>query len=151
MTTAVDDLTTPKRQHIQHYYGDVVRVMFIAAGLLMLISLPYFTDLNLIPVPLFVAVGAILLVSVLAGVMNPLQPVLMFFNLIVSLSGFAIFESYAVESYLANQALFFLVNQLLAALFFFALYYSTKTLRGYFLRKKQSPLSDTQEIPSDAP
>jgi hypothetical protein len=43
-----------------HYYGDLVRKLFLAGGLLMLISLPFFQFF--VPVSMFVAIIAILVI-----------------------------------------------------------------------------------------
>lgn len=117
----------------KHYYGNVVRAMFFGAGLIMLLGLPYFVNMNLIPVPIFFSVATILLLGLFAGIINPIQPVTIIIDFIVSLAGLLVFENYALASFNANPWAFFLVNQALAILFFVSLYYSTKSLRGYFV------------------
>jgi hypothetical protein len=129
------NLYSPTLQRTAHYYGDVVRAMLFAAGLLMLIGLPYFTQQGLIPLPVFGSIGLILIIGLIAGAINPLQPVVMIINVVVSLVSLLSFEFYAVQSYGDSQWLFFLVNQCLAILFFFTFYYGTKSLRGYLLSK----------------
>jgi uncharacterized membrane protein len=117
-----------------HYHGDVVRVFMVIGGALMSMALPFFTDL--IPVPIFFSVLAILILVVLSGLLNPQQKWLALANAAISGLAFLIFEYHAI---LALQAmsfrnLFFIVNQLLAFVFFIATYYATKTARGMFLK-----------------
>lgn len=118
----------------EHYYGDVVRVMFMGAALLMIIGLPYFTQQGLLPVPLSVSIFGIVVLGVLAGLINPRQTYTIILNFAVALTGLLFFEYYAISNFLDNQTAFFIANQCLAILFFVALYYATKTLRGHYAK-----------------
>jgi len=118
---------------VQHYYGDTVRRLFVLGGLIMILTLPFFT--NLLPVPLFISILAIVVVAIVAGATNPLQKSVAWFNLVTAAVAFLVFEYYAVDAYMmysADSVLFF-TNQILALIFFFAVYFSTKTLRGKLL------------------
>lgn len=113
---------------LPHYYGDIVRKLFLWGGLIMLLTLPFFNQF--LPVPAFVSMLAILVIGLVAGFTNPLQRWVMFLDIVVALVGLIAFEYHAVSQYSVIPLLLFLIDQLLAVIFFFALYFSTKTLRG---------------------
>ncbi|MBI2055123.1 MAG: hypothetical protein HYT39_03440 [Candidatus Sungbacteria bacterium] len=123
-----------------HYYGDAVRRLFLLGGIIMILTLPFFS--NLIPVSGWVSLFAIIVVGVVSGLTNPMHIWVAVFNLVISVIAFAVFEYYAVLQYLADgnakETWFFLTNQALALIFFVAIYYATKTLRGDLLRKKDA-------------
>lgn len=121
-----------------HYYGDTVRQLFVVAGLLMLASGPFFR--SALPVPAFVSVLAVLLVGLAAGLINPRQLWTIGLNTVVALVGFVVFEYYALMAYGGVSILFFWVNQILALIFFIALYLSTKTLRSKCLPDRRVQL-----------
>ena len=120
-----------------HYYGDLVRLLFFLAGTLLLLGLPLLR--SLIPVPLYVSIFAILALVFVAGLTNPAQKWLSFVDVITSSIGFIVFEYYAVLTFSsAEDFFFFLVNQTLAALFLFAFYFATKTMRGFLVKERKS-------------
>src|SRR3989338_1746568 len=101
---------------VEHYYGDKVRTLFIIGGLIMLASYPFFSSLINAPMP--IAILACLALAVFGGLMNPEQKWVIFLNTVIPLVAF------------------FWVNQVLALIFFFAAYLSTKSLRGIHLAGK---------------
>ncbi len=127
-----------EKSFTRHYYGDVVRFCFLLSAAVMLISLPFLN--NRLPIPVFFSLLAILAIGIFAGVTNPLQKSTAAINLAVSAIALVAFEYYAVKSYLMYSItdLLFIINQLLALIFLFATYYSTKTLRAKLLDKKDS-------------
>ena len=118
-----------------HYYGDNVRKLFILGAIIIMLSLPFFSDL--LPVPVFVSIASILTLGFAAGLTNPTQMWVVIVNTIISASALVIFEYYAVANYLSDSIRYVLslINQILAIVFLIALYYSVKTLRGMFLRR----------------
>lgn len=127
---------------VSHYYGDIVRKLFLAAGVIMLVSLP--ATISLL---------AVLAVTIVAGLTNPRQMWVMWLNAAVSLAGIVAFEYHAILSSGTDPAWLFVVDQVLALLFFFALYYSIKTLRGQVVpdvRGQQPPIVfEEPEAPED--
>lgn len=118
-----------------HYYGDIVRKLFILAGAMMVIGTPFFK--NEISVPLIFPALAIAAFALVAGLTNPNQRWVAMINVALSAISLIIFEAYALENYQTTESAtgaFFIATQALAIIFFFALYFSTKTLRGRFLR-----------------
>jgi len=111
-----------------HYYGDLVRKLFMAAAVIMLIGLPFFHDY--IPVPVNYSVLGIILLGIFAGLVNPKLYLVTLLNTMIATVALIAFEFYAIKSFTQQQSFFFVINELLAIIFLFALYYSTKTLRG---------------------
>src|SRR3989344_6236662 len=116
----------------EHYYGDVVRQMFMVGAMIMVLSLPLVKDK--IALPLFLSLIAIVGLGLAAGMTNPRQRAVIWVNTAISAFALAIFEYYAIKSFSEFKTLFFIANQLLALLFLAALYFSTKTLRGMLLK-----------------
>jgi hypothetical protein len=120
-----------------HYYGDVVRRIFIAIGAIMISTAPFFK--TLIPTPVFISVIAVVVICIAAGAANPRQRFASIINFGISITGFILLEYYAILSYDPagdfRTKIFFLTNQLLAILFFIAIYYSTKTIRAFYIYK----------------
>ncbi|KKQ77373.1 MAG: hypothetical protein UT00_C0013G0004 [Parcubacteria group bacterium GW2011_GWA1_38_7] len=119
----------------RHYYGDLVRFLFMLAAIIMLITLPFL--IGKLPVPLYISIMVILAIGVLAGITNPLQKWISILNGLISTAALFIFEFYAVNSFSTSgvKTLYFITNQLLAVVFLFALYYSIKTLRAMFIKE----------------
>lgn len=113
-----------------HYYGDLVRKLFMAAAVVMLVSLPVFS--KEIDTSLVLSLMGILLVSLAAGYMSPVSKTSAWFNVLIAAGGLFVFELAAVQAYVPTNGVtsFFLVNQALAVLFLFSLYFGVKTARG---------------------
>jgi hypothetical protein len=121
-----------------HYYGDIIRRLFLSAGIIMLITLPFFSAL--IPFPVVISAVGVLIIGFVAGMTSPRQQWVIILNLLVSITGLVLFEYYAVTAFRMQPqtqitTLFFWTNELLAIIFFFTLYYSGKTLRGHILNR----------------
>jgi hypothetical protein len=121
----------------QHYYGDVIRTLFVLAGVVMLVMLPFFTPL--IKMPLFISIIGILVLAIFAGFLNPRQLWIVVANTIIAVIACAIFEYNAAITYvtpttdLSLSKGFFWVNQILAFLFFVSIYLGVKSVRGKIL------------------
>ena len=115
-----------------HYYGDVVRKLFIAASIIMIVTLPFLT--NRLPVPAFVSIIIIVLLSLAAGFLAPRNKLFISLNLLISIGAVLVFEYYAVDAYRTYSLtdMLFAVNQVLAMIFLFASYYASKTTRSLF-------------------
>lgn len=115
-----------------HYYGDLVRKLFIVAGMIMIIGLPIFKDS--IPFPIYSSILGILIIGLLAGWTNPVQKWISMADIFISLIGLIIFEYYAIIDFQNSYWIIFPVDQLLAIIFFFSIYYGTKSLRGFLVK-----------------
>src|SRR3989344_1493474 len=129
-----------KQETFKHYHGDKVRVLFVIADFIMVVVFPFFRSLISLPMPLSI-LGSIAL-AVFGGLMNPKQKWVIFLNTLLPVVAFLFFEYYAVYAYNnlspaeSLHRTFFWVNQLLALIFFFAAYLSTKSLRGALVPDK---------------
>lgn len=58
-----------KGRQIPHYYGDVVRTLFLMGGVVILLSLPFYSDL----IPFSTSMSAVLVVLLAFGaaIINP--------------------------------------------------------------------------------
>lgn len=117
-----------------HYYGDLVRKLFLSAAIFMLIMLPFMN--RFLEVPLYISILIAIAISIFAGITNPVQKWVALFNFIIAIVGASLAEYQAVVGYntysFAHRT--FWANQILAVIFLVALYYSTKTVRGMFLK-----------------
>ena len=113
-----------------HYYGDIVRKLFLGGAFGMLVTLPFVNAL--LPVPLFYSLLAIIILSLVAGFMRPGKVWTIVIDEIITIAAVLIFEYYAVDYYAIYSFgnWLFIMNQLLALDFLIALYFNTKTLRS---------------------
>jgi hypothetical protein len=129
-----------EKDNLYHYYGDRIRGLFMFTGILMVVSLPFFS--SLIQVPIMVSILGILALAVLGGFLNPSQKWIIVADTFVAIFGFIAFEYYAVKAYLAVPPVsvlntyFYWLNQIFALLFFLTVYLCIKTLRGKILASK---------------
>ena len=132
-----EETRSPKNYPPEHYYGDYVRKLFLLGGALMMVTYPFFQ--KYIDVPLSLSIFIILMIVLLAGFQNPTNRWIVICNTLVAIVACGIFEYRAVHFYLSSgfdeAPLFFLVNELLALIFFVAIYYSAKTSRGVLFTK----------------
>ena len=99
----------------------------------MLLTLPLFT--KLLPVTSLVSVLIVIVLGFVAGLVSPAHRTVVVVNTLVAALGMFFYEYYAVVGYFLPDGtqyrdLFVFTNQALAIIFFFALYYSSKSVRG---------------------
>jgi len=131
MNSLQHELNTP------HYYGDTVRLLFMIAGIIMLVTLPSFS--KILNVPVIVSVASILILALSAGLTNPKQKWDATVNVVIASVGFLVFETFGVLAYgqgvISKQGEFFVITNIgLGLLFLVALYFGVKTLRGLYLK-----------------
>jgi hypothetical protein len=116
-----------------HYYGDTVRSLLISIAVIMVVTMPFFTDL--IPKPSFFSILAVLVIVLLSGWVSPKHKVIVGMTTLVSAGAFIAFQYYALNTFQAQgfKSAFFLVNELLAILSIIATYYGSKSIRGIIL------------------
>ncbi len=122
---------------LEHYYGDIVRYLFITAAVLMIIGLPIFQDY--IQWPLMISIIAITILGVAAGLTNPKQTSSAVVNLLISVIGLIVFTYTSVTA--INMATgddkYLLTNIVLSLIFIFATYFAMKTVRAKMLDPNQ--------------
>ena len=124
----------------RHYYGDVTRRLFVAGGIIVLVGMPFFADY----LKQMVALSAfgVIAIALIAGFANPRSRNVQILLLLTSAAAVLFFESYAAYLYstlpLEGRGLLFVAaTQFLAIIFFLALYFSAKTVRGMMRRKNE--------------
>lgn len=124
----------PRRREIPHYHGDEVRVVFVVGAVVLIVAQSTGAELPLS------TLGAVISAAVLviaAGVTNPAQSLIHWFNAILSFAGTLLFGTTAVDHYRAGTSFFaqsFLYVEALALLSLIALYLTTRTIRGIIQR-----------------
>ncbi len=121
------------KQLMRHYYGDTVRSLFMFVAISMAILLPLVK--SVLTVPVGISIVAILILGIFAGLTNPRQQWVIGFNSAIAIVGFLVFEYFGINAFIAGEEFFFVINQLLALIFLFAIYYNTKTLRSMIKNK----------------
>jgi hypothetical protein len=114
-----------------HYYGDNVRQLLLVASVIMIATLPFLS--SRLPVSTVWSIVVIVLLCLSAGFLAPRKKLAIILNLLISIGGFAVFEYTAVDTYSRFESvtdMLFMINQVLALVFLFALYYSAKTFRS---------------------
>ncbi len=130
--------SVPPRKKIVHYHGDEVRVLFFVAALVLIIAQSTGAEL---PLSMLGSIGAAILLVIAAGITNPAQSVIHWFNALLSIAGVLLFGSSAVEYYRAGLSLLdpsFTYTEALAIISLVTLYFATRTIRGNMQRPKLS-------------
>lgn len=128
----MEDMDSGHAPRMMHYYGDIVRRLFLLGAAIMLLGFPFFNK-EIDQSPMYSLMGMILLVMA-AGITNPRQRWIVFLDTVFSAIAVFNFEYYAIKFWVppAPRAIF-ITDQLLAVIFLVALYYSVKTLRGMYV------------------
>lgn len=121
----------PQWPSVPHYYGDVVRIIFLISAV---------TVGALIPLSGSIAVGIIglpivLVLVVLAGFTNPHSKSVMILDTVAAALGILVAEMYAITAYLSQSLYTFLIFEALSVLLLVALYFSAKNVRAAMMRK----------------
>src|SRR6185369_5613234 len=95
--------TITPRHITQHYHGDNVRALFFVGALVLIVAQSTGADLPLST--LGSVVGAVILV-IAAGITNPAQKGIHWFNAVISIIGVLLFGTSAVTHYRAGVSLF---------------------------------------------
>ncbi len=114
---------------VTHYHGDHVRLLFMSAAVLL-----FLTNITGAELP-FSTGGSIVIIVILviaAGITNPAQMWIHWFNITLSALGVMLFGGISLASLHNGFAIFSNTGfvALLAINFLVALYFSTRTLRG---------------------
>lgn len=127
-------ISVPPHRKIPHYYGNNVRVIFVISAIVLIIAQSTGADL---PLSTKGAVfGAIVLV-ILAGITNPAQGWIHWANEFMAMFGVLLFGTSAIDHYRAGLSVFdssFAYIETLALLSLLALYFTTRTVRGFYLK-----------------
>ncbi len=124
----------PERHQIQHYHGDGVRALFFMSAIVLIVAQSTGVEL---PLSTFGAVISAVILVVAAGITNPAQPGIHWFNALIAVIGTLLFGTSAVNHYREGMSVFdpsFAYIEALALLSLIALYFTVRTIRGFRLR-----------------
>lgn len=124
----------PQRRKIPHYHGDNVRAMFVVGAIILVVAQSTGADLRLSN---FAAVASAIFLVVVAGITNPTRSGIHWLNAVIAVIGTLFFGTTAVEHYRSDISVVntsFAYVEALALLSLVALYFTTRTIRGFRLR-----------------
>ena len=126
------------RLEIPHYHGDNTRILFVMSAILIIVAKSTGAYL---PLSTTVAVIAAIVLVIVAGITNPRQGEIHWINALLAASGTIIFGVSAINHYRAGVGLLdpsFIYVEILALLSLISLYFTTRTIRGFYLRSNLS-------------
>jgi hypothetical protein len=124
----------PRHREIPHYHGDNLRILFVTAAIILMVAKSTGADL---PLSTVVTVFVAVFLVVAAGITNPAQGWIHWFNAFISAYGTLLFGITAIHRYSAQVSLSdpsFIYVEALALISLIALYLTTRTIRGFHLR-----------------
>lgn len=124
----------PPRREIPHYHGDKTRIIFVISAFVIIVAQSTGADL---PLSTTGAVISAVVLVIAAGVTNPVQSWIHWFNAFLAVGGTLLFGVTAVDRYRAGVPLLdpsYVYVEALALLSLIALYLTTKTIRGIIQR-----------------
>jgi len=127
-------ISVPPHREIPHYHGDNVRVLLVVSAVVLIIAQSTGAEL---PLSTFSSVLVAIILVVAAGITNPAQFWIHWFNAFLAIFGTLLFGNSAVEHYRAGLSVFdssFAYIETLALLSLIALYFTTRTIRGLHMR-----------------
>lgn len=136
---ALDREVLGTEPHIKHYYGNVVRVLFIVLAVCIAVSVPLSGEMAF---ALYFAGPIILGLILLAGLTNPHSKNVFVLNTLISGFGVLCAEVLALGAFAASNMLFFLIMEVATGVCIASFYYSVKTMRAshmHMIGKTEQP------------
>lgn len=113
----------------KHYYGNLVRIIFIVGAVWMIVGLPTVT--RVLNIPIGISIAGVVVLIIAAGFTNPAQEISLRINSILSIVYTIIFSYLAWYMYTNSIGGGFLfANQVAAIAFLTASYFAIKSWRG---------------------
>lgn len=129
-----EGMSVPPPKKKPHYHGDKVRVIFVIAAVVLIVAQSTGAEL---PLGTASTVVSAALLVVAAGITNEALGWIHNVNALLAIFGTVIFGTSAISHYRAGLGLFdasFVLIEALAILSLIALYLTTRTIRGNFLK-----------------
>jgi len=127
----------PQHRSQPHYHGDEVRDLFLISALIIVFAKSTGAE---IPLSTTGAVASAAILVIAAGIVNPKQIWIHWFNALLAIIGTLLFGRAAVAHYSsARVSIFepsFIYVEALAILSLIALFFTTRTIRGILLRQR---------------
>jgi len=125
----------PPHHSMPHYHGDAVRALFVIGAVLIIVAQSTGADL---PLSTAGAVVSAIMLVIAAGITNPAVGWIHWINSFFAVYGTLLFGVTAVDHYRAGVSIFapaFFYIEGIALISLMALYFTTRTIRGIFLRQ----------------
>ena len=116
---------------IRHYHGDIARDLLLGAAALSLIASPLYADSLKTQFPLIIA--GVLASAVAAGLTDPKRRISATIDAVVSGVALVMYAGWALVNYSGENPVAFVLRMAIAIIFFFAFYFSMKTVRAFSL------------------
>ena len=117
---------------LEHYYGDIVRMLFVGIAVVIGLCIPFLADRHL---GVVIGVPFVVVLILLAGLTNPRGRIVLLADLIVSIIGIFFSEVTAISAYDVQAWGWLAILEFVAMLFFVTAYFSVKTVRAMAMRK----------------
>lgn len=117
---------------VAHYYGDIVRALFVAAAIMAGVAIPFSGELT---TGAIIGAPAIVILLVLAGLTNPHGKTIVTLDAVVSAAGVVFTQLLALSAYSQEYFPLFAFLEAISIVFMAALYFSVKTLRAMAAHK----------------
>jgi hypothetical protein len=114
---------------IEHYYGDVVRQLFVVIAVLIGLGIPLS---GAVQSGLAFGAPAIVVLVILAGLTTPHGRLISIADAVASACGVLAGEVYAVNAYGQEAYVLFALTEFICFLFLVSLYFSVKTVRAQY-------------------
>ncbi len=117
---------------IVRYFGNQVSRLLLVAGLLIIVTHPFFKS-SLSSTFLPITLLSVVVLVFLAGFTSSKYKWIMFVDIGASAVGFIVFSYQAIVTYNNDSTYyaFFLINLVISLLFLFAFYFGVKTIKGW--------------------
>jgi hypothetical protein len=124
----------PPRREIPHYHGNETRVLFVVSAIVLIVAQSTGADL---PLSTSGAVLSAVVLVIVAGITNPAQGWIHWMNAFIAMYGTLLFGTTAIDHYrsgisISNPSFFFI--EALSLISLIALYFTTRTIRGFHLK-----------------
>ena len=117
---------------VNHYYGDVVRMLFVAVAIMIGVAVPFSGELRM---GALIGAPSIVALLVLAGITNPHGKMVLVLNALIAGAGVIFTQLVALSAFGAQQYPFFAFIECMSVLLMAALYLSIKTVRAMAAHK----------------
>lgn len=124
----------PYRREVPHYYGDNTRGLFVIAAVLLIVAQSTGAQL---PLSTTNTILAALVLVIAAGITNPAQGWIHWFNAFLAICGTLRFGVTVLERYRTGVSFrdpSFIYIEALTLISLIALYFTTRTIRGFHQR-----------------
>lgn len=115
---------------MKHYYGNLVRIIFVVGAVFMVIGLPTMT--RVLNIPVVISIAGVVVLVLAAGFTNPVAKASLVANTVISVV-YTIVCAYTVWYLFDHPGVhksFLFANQLATIAFLIATYFAVKSWRG---------------------